>query len=54
MMPTRASSPAFVFCKMRVRKECVWTKQDCNVADPFGSDEHFQFINATGFSQPWA
>ncbi|MCD7457456.1 hypothetical protein HAX54_035104 [Datura stramonium] len=50
MVLTGASSPAFVFCKTGIIKECVWTKQDCNVTDPFGSGEHFQFINAIGFN----
>ncbi|TMX04951.1 hypothetical protein EJD97_003736 [Solanum chilense] len=38
MVLTGASSPAFVFCKMGVGKECVWKKQDCIVTDPFGSE----------------
>ncbi|KAH0727299.1 hypothetical protein KY284_003164 [Solanum tuberosum] len=50
MVLTGDSSPAFVFCKMGLGKECVWKKQGCNVTDPFGSGEHFQFVNAIGFN----
>lgn len=51
MVLTGASSPAFVFCKMGVGKECVWKKQDCIVTDPFGSGEHCQFVNVIGYNR---